>query len=227
MSFDSPLGGNLGAFTCSVFRIEPFTGIPLEPLPDIVPGVTPLRVTLDMVDGETATWEYDVTEHAVQSFLDITTNVHKRLERLTVTGTLAAQPADPPFDILQAPAPGFLVRTDLMRMKNLKRMADQRMPVMVVTPRVRLARGIFTSIGQVWGPDDGESIGCTLVFKEARLVSPLTGDLVSPDFPEQEAGNNVASGGGQSATTTVEGAEMTPSANDGLPPEVGASAGAG
>lgn len=225
VGFASALGGNLGAFTCSIYRIEPISGMPIEPLPDILPGITPLRVTFDMVDGETISYEYDVTEHAVQGFLDVTTNVHKRLERLTVTGTLAATlqiPAEIP--LLAPPAPGDFVRLDLMRIKNLVAMADARMPVMVLTPRARLARAFITNVTSQWGPENGESMIVSCSFKEARLVSPLTGDLLSPDFPAQEGGNDAATGGGQSTTTPVQ-EEAAPSDIDGLPPDVITGAG--
>ena len=210
----SPLGGNLGATTCSVFQLDPMGIAALEPLADIIPGVTPLRVTFDMVDGETATYEYDVTEHAIQAFVDVTTNVHKRLEMITITGTLGAMPPLLPMGAVPTP-PGL--RLDLIRVANLKSIADQRSPIMLVTPRVGLAKAFITTIQQVWSPPSGDSTVVTLTVKEARIVSIITGDLIAPDYPSQAPGNNAASGGGQ-ASTTPAGETATPSGTTGVPP---------
>jgi hypothetical protein len=223
-----PFGGNLGAFTASIYRIDPFTGIPFEPLPDVVPGVTPLRVTIDCVDGESATYEYDVTEHAIQGLVDITTNVRRRLERLTIQGTLSGAPPLLPIDLgLDAPplppglpSVGSIVRLDLMRFKNLKSVADARLPVMVVTPRVSLAKAFITSLSHSWGPDDGESTQVSIAFVEARIVSPLTGDI-AVDYPAQTPGNNAS--GGAPAQANVGASASNTNATTGIPPSVGAS----
>jgi len=213
----NPLGGNLGATTCSVFRLDPLGVTALEPIADIVPGLSPLRVTFDMVDGEQAIYEYDVTEHAIQSFLDVTSNVRKRLEQITITGLVASAP--PLLPMGAAPSPPEL-RLDLIRAANLKAIADSRSPVMVVTPRVGLAKAFITLIQQGWSPAQGDSTVVNLTVREARLVSPLTGDLIAPDYPSQSPGNNAATGGGQAATTPV-GQTATPSGTTGVPPTVG------
>lgn len=205
----SPLGGILGANTASFYKLDPTGKVPLEPILDLVPGITPLRVTLDMVDNETITFNYDVTEHAVQSFLDTTSNVRKRLETMTITGTLGATPplltfplsgvAGPALNPPVPPVPGSLLRLDLLRLKNLQNIADDRRPVMVVTPRYGMNSAFITSISEQWNPSMGESMIVSVNVKEARLVSPITG-LVEPDFPAQTAGNNAATGGGQTST---------------------------
>lgn len=215
----SPLGGNLGATTCSIFRLDPLGLMALEPLVDLVPGVSPLRVTFDMVDGEQASFDYDVTEHAIQSFLDVTSNVRKRLETISVTGFLGAMP---PFLGSFAPPSIPGLRLDLIRIANLKSIADARSPVMVVTPRIGLAKAFITSISQPWSPSDGESTVITVTFREARLVSPITGDLI-PDFPSQAPGNNAVAGGGQVGTSAA-GQTATPSATPGVAPTVGGGA---
>ncbi len=236
----SPLGGNLGATTASFFRLDPLGVAALEPLIDLLPGLSPLRVTLDMVDQESATYQYDVTEHPLQSFLDVTTNVHKRLEKITITGTLGATPPlqqfPPPGVPIQGadipvlpvpPVPGSLLRLDLLRIKNLKSIADARAPVMVVTPRVGLAKAFIESIVPNWNPNLAESSTVTITLKEARLVNPLTGgELIAPDFPSQQPGNNASSGGGQSQTSAVsESATPQSGSPDGLPPSIGTTPG--
>lgn len=217
----SALGGNLGAFRASIFRLDPFGVVPLEPLPDIVPGVTPLRVTLDMVDGEQAVYDYDVTEHAIQALADVTANVRKRLETITITGTLGA--TLPMVPGAAAPAFGSFTRMDLLRARNLKAIADARAMVMVVTPRVSLARAFITSIQQSWSPSDGESTIVTVSFREARLVSPVIGVSLAPDFPAQPPGNSAAVGGGQSVVTPIN-TTATASSTPGVAPTIGAAA---
>lgn len=219
----SPLGGNLGAFTASVFKLDPTGTVPLEPILDLVPGFSPLRVTFDMVDSESISYEYEVTEHAIQDFLDISSNIRKRLEQVTITGTMGATPPFVLGSVITPPVVGSFQRLDLIRARNLKALADARAPVMLVTPRVGLAKCIITSIQQNWTPAAAESTSMTLTFREARLVSPLTGDLLAPDFPSQTPGNNAAEGGGVGTTATAT-ESATASTTTGVPPTVGVAA---
>lgn len=193
----SPLGGVLGASTASFFKLTPL-GVPFEPLIDVVPGVTPFRITFDMVDNENVTHSYDVTEHAVQTFFDVTSNVRKRLVKVAITGTLSAVP--PLLPIGAIPVPGSFLRLDLLRIQNLEALADSREPIMVVTPRFGLPKCIIADVSRNWNPGMGESSQVSIALTEARIVSPLTG-ITEADFPAQAPGNNAAQGGGQSATT--------------------------
>lgn len=208
---ESPLGGNLGATTASFFKLDPTGTAALEPLIDLIPGITPLRITFDMVDNESATFDFDVTEHAIQDFLDVTSNIHKKLRQITISGTLGATP--PLLPVPAPPIPGSTARLDLLRVKNLVALADQKQMIMFVTPRVSMAKGILVNVQQQWSPPDAESTRVGVTIREARLVSPLTGDLVAPDYPSQTPGNNATSGGGQSSTTPATGsAQNFPSA---------------
>ena len=209
----SPLGGIVGATTASFFKLTP-VGIPFEPLLDLVPGLTPLRITFDMIDGESESIDFDVTEHAVQSFLDITSNIHERLNSISITGTLGA--VGPMLPVPQPPAPAGLTRLDLLRIENLKSLAKKKQPVMCVTPRVGFPFAAFVNITPQWTPALGESSTVTVQLKEVRIVSPIAGPLVE-DFAAQTPANNAASGGGQSATSDVAG-DATASEVDGLPP---------
>jgi hypothetical protein len=213
----SPLGGILGATTASFFKLSPL-GVPFEPLIDLVPGITPLRMTFDMIDSESETIDFDVTEHAVQSFLDITANIRERLRTLTITGTLGATP---PL-VLHAPipVPGSFARLDLLRIENLKNLAAKREPIMVVTPRVSFPSCAIVSVNPTWNPGLGESSQCSVTLREVRLISPILGTLQA-DFPAQAPGNNAAAGGGQSATSTTT-HSGTKGAVDALPPGPGA-----
>jgi len=209
----SPLGGVLGAETASFFALSPI-GVPFEPLLDLIPGVTPFRITFDMVDSESISHSYDVTSHAVQTFFDVTSNVRKQLETITITGTLSAVP--PLLPIGAIPVPGSFLRLDLLRIANLRALADKRQPIMVVTPRFGLPKCIITDINHTWNPAMAESSQVSISLTEARIVSPLTG-LTEADFPAQAPGNNAAQGGGQSATTDT-GTTSPPGAVDGLSP---------
>jgi len=238
----SPMGGNLGATTASFFRLDPLGVAALEPLIDLIPGLTPLRVTFDMVDSESATYTYDVTEHPLQSFLDVTTNVHKRLEKITITGTLGATPPLQNFPpaplpspssaggaalavIPPPPVPGSSLRLDLLRIRNLKSIADARAPIMVVTPRLGLGKCFIESIVPNWNPNLAESSTVTITVKEARLVNPLTGgELLAPDYPAQSPGNNASSGGGQSQTSAA-GESASPASTDAGAPRLGGTSG--
>ncbi len=204
-AYQSPLGGNLGSYTAAFYRLDPATfTVPLEPLPDIVPGIfSPLRVTLDIVDSESMTLSYDVTEHPVQSFLDVTTNVRKRLRGMTITGTWGGTPPLLPLIGAVPPVPGSFARLDLVRLNALQNIADSREPIMVVTPRHSMHRAFITNLNSQWSPNEGESMIVSVTLKEARLVSALIGDAVAPDYPSQETGNNQVTGGGQSATSEV------------------------
>lgn len=221
---ESPLGGVLGAFTVSIFKLEELFGlvIPIEPLLDFVPGVSPLRVTFDMIDNEQIQHEYVVTDHPLQDVGDATVNVHRRLRKLTVSGKLSAQLAQSPVIPLPLPPipnPLGILRIDLIRLQNLQNLADQRQPVMVVTPRYSMAKALIESIQREWGPSDGESANCTVTFKEARIIAPTFGAPLSSDFSAQVPGNNAAVGGGQ-APSAVSGVSAAPSPVPGGAPVV-------
>lgn len=219
---ESPLAGNLGASTASFFKLDPATfTVPIEPVIDLVPGVTPLRVTLDMIDNEQIDLSFDVTENALQDFTDVASNVRRRLERMTITGTLSAAPPFTPVGLPPPPIPRG-VRLDLLRVSNLRNLARQRLPILVVTPRFSLARAFIESVGQPWSPDNGESTIVTIALREARLVSPITAPI-GQDFPAQAPGNNQSSGGGQQIGKEV--TTQTPTAPPGpnQPPGVKAA----
>jgi len=206
---ESPLGGNLGTSTASFFKLDPVTfTAPIEPVVDLVPGVTPLRITMDMVDSETLQLDYDVTKNSLQDFTDVASNVRRRLRRVSVTGTLSRLAPLTPLGVPPPPTPPG-VQLDLLRARNLQALADARLPIMFVSPRTSLARAFIESYSQPWSPDNGESLVVTLQLIEARLVSPVTG-APAQDYPAQTPGNNATTGGGQQASKTVE--TQTPTA---------------
>ena len=211
----------LAQFTCSVFRLDALYTKPVEAIVDIVPGITRMRVTLDMIESETASYEYDVTEHAITADREISSHVRKRLETITISGIIGRTP--PMLPVPGPPNFKGLIKLDLLRLEHLKRMADERLPVMVLTPRVGLARAFLTSVRSRWSPGTGEAISVSIIAREARLVSPQFLAAIAADYPAQESGNNAATGGGQSSTEDLGEVESISDA-PGIPSQLGAAA---
>lgn len=180
--------------TCSIYKLlPPLFNIPIEPIIDLVPGITPLRVTFDLIDSEDISLNYTVTEHTLQDFSNATSNVHRDLQRFTISGIMTSS--------LQIPTPvpvpataGGSVRFDLVRIANLEAIAETKQPVMVVTPRFAL-RCFIENISRPWSPDVGENTEVSITCVEARILSPAS-DLADPAFADQVPGNNEAGGGG-------------------------------
>lgn len=197
----SPLAGFLGLSTASFYKLDPTATSPIEPLADIVPGVTPFRVTLSMIDNENYIQSYRVTQNALQDFTDVTPNVHRELIQLTITGTMSAAPPMSISGLPQPPTFGF--RLDLLQVSNLERMAAERRPIMVITPRVSLAKCFIQSINRLWTPLDGDSTPLVITVIEARIASPFSVDVL-PDTETLDAGNTQTSGGGEQSTNPVD-----------------------
>ena len=242
MAFPSPLGGNIGARTATIYRLDPTGIVPLEPLIDIVPGLTPFRVTADLIDSEGKTNTYDVTTHPIKFGQDVTSHVRKRLKALNLTFTLGATlPILPTAGIVLPgggafgggvipqlpvgndifvpkvpPVPGSQFRMDLVRLNNLELIADALFPVMVITPRVGLPKAFITSLSHNWTPSLGESTQITISFMEANIVSAL------PSIPSDAGlapGKTTNSGAGTSSPSPA-GTSATPSATPGVAPTV-------
>lgn len=219
----SPLGGVLGASTCSVFKLDPLTfTVPIEPLLDLVPGITPLRVTFDMISDETIEHSYSLTKHSLVDVTDAISNVHRELRKLTINGFLSANLPIPvlPLPISALPNPLGLLRIDLIRLANLQKIADERQPVMVVTPRYSMPRAFIESVRRSWKPDNGESSDVTVSFTECRIVMPNIGAPLAADYSAQLPGNNSAAAGGQGGAAGSN-VSTTPSGTPGVPPTVG------
>lgn len=213
----SPLGGILGARTMAFYRLDSTGTQPIEPLGDLIPALTSDRVTLDMVDSEDVERSYSVTMNALQDFTSATSNVHKNPGRITVSGTLVSS-----VDLALAGSVGFAgLRADLIRVANLEELADARQPIMVVSPRVSMARAFIESISRSWNPDQGENTLITVALVEARIVSPLTANEVIADVAASATGNNSTTQAGSQAAPTVQTQTLVPGAAPGLPPTPG------
>jgi hypothetical protein len=200
----SPMGGALGLRTCSIYRLDPTGTTALEPVLDIVPGVSPLRVTFDVIDQETFRKDYRVTTNTMQDFSDATSNVYQELAVLSVSGVLAA---GGPLALGPAPVGGInvgaLVRLDLIRANYLRQIADARQPIMIVTPHHSIARGFIQSLPSSWQVADGKSIPISITVIEARILGP--GAITAfADADSMATGNNASQGGGQGGGEVVE-----------------------
>jgi len=183
--------------TASIYRLSKATGfqVPIEPLIDLIPGITPLRVTMDLIDSEDISLNYTVTQNSLQDFSNATSNVHRELQRISITGVMAstlqiAQPVPTP-----ATAGGAFVRFDLVRIKNLETIANRMEPVSVVTPRFSMAQCFIESISRPWSPDLGPNTEVTITCVEARILSPGQ-STAQPDYDAQLPGNGTQTGGG-------------------------------
>ncbi len=182
--------------TASIYKLSRSSGyqIPFEPLIDIIPGITPLRVTMDLIDNEDISLNYTVTENSLQDFSNATSNVHRELQRLTISGVMAAtlQVALP--SPIPATTGGAFVRFDLVRAQNLENIANAMEPVLVVTPRFGL-RCFIESISRPWNPEIGPNTELTISCVEARILGPAQG-VAQPDYGAQLPGNGTPTGGG-------------------------------
>lgn len=215
-------GGTLGALgsqTCSIYVLDPTGTTPLEPVADLVPGLSPLRVTLDTIDSEQYQQSWRVTQHTLQDLTDTTSNVYKELIQLTVTGVFgAAGPMG--IGIGTQPNSGLVrfARLDLLRFANLTAIANARRPVMVVTPRVSLPRAFITGLPTSWSPSDGDSLPITISFTEARVLTSASVAAFA-DVDSSPVGNNKSSGGGMGGSSNVAGEGFGP-AGQGVGPLV-------
>lgn len=217
----SPLAGLLGLTTASFFKLDPSNTVPVEPVADIVPGITPFRVTLSMIESENHTQSYRVTTNTLQDFTDTTPNVHRELIQLSITGFFSSAP---PMSLTGLPPPPtFGFRIDLLQMANLERIADARKPIMVVTPRVSLAKCFIQSISRPWAPTDGQSTPVVINVIEARIASPFNVDVL-PDTAGLAAGNSQTTGGGEQSVTPVTTPNPSPPATAQTAPGIGTGA---
>lgn len=220
---ESPPGGNLGVRNAVVYRLNRSGSAPVATLIELANPFSPNKVGLDVVDSESFTESYSVTENPLQDFTSATSNVHKELIAFDLSGTIISSIDIPFIGSIGVPGiPGGFgggLRADLLKIRTLRAIANERMPVMVVSPRHSLDRAFIANVSDSWSPSDGENTQVTISFVEARIVSPLIADNVVQDVASLSNGNaSVSSLGGQApslAGSTSANANVT-----GLPPFV-------
>jgi len=220
---DSPFGGNLGVRNAVIYRLNRVGNSPVATIAELANPFSANKVGLDVVDSEAFSRAYTVTTNPLQDFTSATSNVHKDLMRITLSGTLISSIDVPFIGSIGVPGiPGGFgggLRADLLKIRTLEAIADERRPVMIVSPRVSLARAFIESVDTNWSPDVGENTQVSISFVEARIVSPLLAENVPQDVGALANGNaDVSSLGGQAPKSI--GATASSSNVPGLPPFV-------
>ena len=214
--FEPPLAGALGLTKATIFRLDPTGTKPIAPIGALVTRADPDRVSLDVVDQESIDHLYSVTSNPLQDFSAATSNVTRELVRMTLSGLLVSS-----IDLPIVGSVGFAgLRTDLGRFDQLRRLADARQPVMVITPRFSLPRAFIEGLSRSWSPQDGESVPITVSFVEARIVSTLAAQNVLPDVGASETGNNRRTDQGGQSAAPVDDVTVIDSDTFGVAPEV-------
>lgn len=203
--------------TTAVFYALNDLGNPVEELGSIVQDSTD-HIQFDMIDAETSPTSYTVTQNPLQDLTDATTNNYRNPSRLTLTGTWSSIETignlatfggviGGNFEQLVT---GTLKRRDLLKLDQLKAMAEQRRPIMVSTPRTVLPTAFIESITDDWTPDLSENTVVRVELIEARIVTPLTSNAVLPDVAASATGNNVPSSAGNQSGTPIETMDVRP-----------------
>jgi hypothetical protein len=206
--FDSDLSGQLSRRTLLVYKLDPTGTFPIEPILDLVPGITINRITADLIESEAFTQTSSVTENTVSNFTTATTNSRRDLQTLQVNVlfTSIIQPGSSMAVVPAVETPDS-VRADLIRIRNLINLQGQNLPVAVYTPRWGMPRAFIESVSCPWDITLGTNTRATIAFKEARLLSLERTAFVN-DYDEQSSGANKKSGGGNSPTTDTQVSEF-------------------
>ncbi len=219
----NPLGGILGIRQGTIYELDETGTVPIASLGELINPYDKEKFGMDVTESEDFQTSYTVTTHALQDFSDATTNVHKELQRVTVSGIVSAT-----LDIYLVGSagvpgvPGFGggFRGDLIKLENLRRIADRREPVMYVSPRRSLAAALIEDIGESWTSESGEMTQVTFSLVEARIVNPLAANEAIPDVANSATGNNEIAAQGRQAVKNITTQTVTPPGAYGLPPTV-------
>jgi hypothetical protein len=204
----SPYLGYRQGTTATFYALDDL-GNPIRPLGQIGEISTDL-IPFDMIDAETSPTSYTVTQNPLQDLTDATTNNYRNPSRLSLTGTWSS------IETIGSIATGGALpfsnerRRDLLRLDQLKAMAEQRRPIMVATPRTVLPTAFIESITDDWTPDLSENTVVRVELIEARIVTPLTSNAVLPDVAASATGNNVPSSAGNQSGAPIETMDVRP-----------------
>lgn len=212
----TPIGGTLGKRTAAFYRVDLNSGLPISKIGDLLPALGPDRVTYDVIDSETVSQGFAVTTNALQDLTSATSNVHRDLIRVSLTGTLISS-----IDIPGVASVGFPgLRADLIKLANLETLADAREPIAVITPRLSLPLAFIESINRDWSPDIGENTIVSISLVEARIVNALSAEREVPDVAASNTGNNATTATGNQAASAVQTQSVTPPPVNGGAPNV-------
>jgi len=203
--------GLIGIQGLSIYRlIPPLYQVPIEPVLDLVPGITPFRVTADVTQSSSMSRTFRVTRKRLQDFSDVTTHVQEDLRTLQVDVLLSAGGLNLSLPgIPGLPSTGLtrLARLDLLRFSYLDQMASRREPILAITPQFSLI-GFIEALTPQWGNVDGWSLRVGISIVEARIVGPSLAGAV-PDVDALSTGGNPSSQAGTSSGTSSVSVEPT------------------
>ena len=212
--------GLVGIQGLSIYRlIPPLYQVPIEPVLDLVPGITPFRITADVIQASSMSRAFRVTRKRLQDFSDVTTHVQEELKTLQADVLLNAGGLN-----LSLPGiPNFpntalvrLARLDLMRFAYLDQMAARREPVLAITPQFSIT-GFIEALTPQWGNIDGWSLRVGISIVESRIVGPSLASSV-PDVDALSTGGNGSAQSGTSSGTSTVSVEPTSPAAPGISP---------
>jgi hypothetical protein len=178
---------------------------------------------LDIIDTEDIESTYLVTTNALQDFTSAQSNIHKELDRMTLTGTLISSidiPLVGSVGLGGIPGLGGGLRADLLKIENLEVLANRREPVMVLTPRKNFPKAFIESIVRSWSPDVGDNTLVTISIVEARIVNPLLAASLLQDVAASNTGNNSVTSAGAQSPVEIVSPEVQQGATVGVSPTV-------
>lgn len=209
-------GGTVSVRTGTFYRLNRSGTQPIAAVGDITEPTAaerPNKVQLDMVDSESESNTFNVTQEALQDFTDATSNVSRTPQVITLSGTLTSvTPLDSLNLITQAldfttPAVVELIqdpdRRDLVIYAALLALANRREPIMYVSPRVSMPRAFIASLDRDWNPETGDNTMVSVSLVEARIVQPLIAQETLLDVAAMNTGNNTIEEDGRQSGTPV------------------------
>lgn len=197
--------------TVSFYALDPITKTPIAPLPDVVPGITPIRITFTHLESEDYEQVYKVTERTLADLTGITSNVHRELRVCTFAGSfnplgasIPSLPGVPTPPTVSAPAG---VRPDLFAVEALEQAANLGLPMMIASPRVSFPTANILFIKRVWTVEDGEQTPVIVGVREARYAGPtlVAAQMDTDSLAPGNVQDSGATGGASGITESVSG----------------------
>lgn len=130
------------------------------------------RVKMDLSTSRTHNKTFRATRNPVES--STASAILRDPEVFSVTGRLSANPLGAFGAAAVLGTLGSLVRRDLIEVGKLRAIADEREPVVVVTPERVYTSMAITSMSEVYDKASGNGSILSLTFQEIRIVSPVT-----------------------------------------------------
>ena len=164
LSLVGPFTGQLSVRTLIIYKLDPLGIVPIEPIIDLVPGLSGNRITIDVIQSESYGQSYDVTDNVLQDFSFATSNIRKAPRLFSVSGVMGSIIQSGIVNVVPfggVPTPDN-ARADQRRLQNIKNLADARQPVAVYTPRHGFPQCVITSVDVPWDTAIGKNTQISL-----------------------------------------------------------------